>query len=291
VKSDSVQDHAKYGVVDPLDQKAAGLTGRGKRVTLRDARKDVLADFILGKTLPEKPGYRYVRVPGEKRVYEVKTDADPSTKFSDWVNSGIARIPLAQIRKVSVVSYQLDESSGTVSKPEQVVLTREGENWAMAGAERLNLPAIQTTVRALDNLKIVDARPKPDTLAQSLRGGQLEVTLESALSLRQKGFFVTESGRLMASEGEMSVETVNGVVYQLRFGGVAATQGEAKPSGNRYLFVLAIFDPARATKYGGDAAAGERQAKDLSARFADWYYVITNQEFQDLRLKKKDVVR
>src|SRR5882724_12307600 len=28
VKSDSALDHAKYGVVDPLDQKAAGLTGR-----------------------------------------------------------------------------------------------------------------------------------------------------------------------------------------------------------------------------------------------------------------------
>jgi hypothetical protein len=291
VKSDSVQDHAKYGVVDPLDQKAAGLTGRGKRVTLRDSRKDVLADFILGKPVEGKAGFRYVRVPGEKRVYAVKTDADPSTKFSDWVNSGIARIPLAQIRKVSILSYQLDESAGTVSEPDQLSLTREGENWAMAGAEHLNLPLIQTMARALDNLKIVDARPKPDTLAQSLRTGQLEVTLESALSLRQKGFFVTQSGRLMASEGEMSVDTVNGVVYQLRFGGVAATQGESKPSGNRYLFVMTVFDPARAAKYGGDAAVGERQAKDSAARFADWYYVITNDEFQQLRLKKKDVVR
>src|SRR5450432_1691627 len=106
VKSDAVQDQATFGVVDPLDQKAAGLTGRGKRVTLRDARKDVLADFILGKPVEEKAGYRYVRVTNEKRVYAVKTDADPYTKFSDWVNSGIARIPVAAIRKVSIVSYQ-----------------------------------------------------------------------------------------------------------------------------------------------------------------------------------------
>ena len=133
VKSDSVQDHAKYGVVDPLDQKAAGLAGRGKRVTLRDSRKDVLADFILGRLVEGKAGYRYVRVPGEKRVYAVKTDADPSTKFSDWVNSGIARIPLAAIRRVSIVSYQLDESAGTVSEPDQLALTRDGDNWAMAG--------------------------------------------------------------------------------------------------------------------------------------------------------------
>jgi len=29
VRSDSPLDHAKYGVVDPLDEKASGLTGRG----------------------------------------------------------------------------------------------------------------------------------------------------------------------------------------------------------------------------------------------------------------------
>src|ERR1700757_1957214 len=31
VKSDAAQDHAKYGVIDPLDQKAGSLQGRGKR--------------------------------------------------------------------------------------------------------------------------------------------------------------------------------------------------------------------------------------------------------------------
>ena len=291
VKSDSPLDHSKYGVVDPVDQKAAGLTGRGKRVTLRDARKDVLADFILGKPVEAQPGYRYVRVPNEKRVYAVKTDADPSTKFSDWVNSGIARIPTAQIRKVSIISYQVDEASGALGNLDQVALTREADNWKMAGAERINLPIVQTMARTLENLKIVDARPKPEALAKSLRSGQVEITIESALSLRQKGFFVTPNGRLMANEGEMAVDTVNGVVYQLRFGEVATTPGETKPSGNRYLFVMAVFDPARAQKYGGDAAAGERQAKDASARFADWYYVISNQEFLQLRLKKRDVVQ
>ena len=291
VKSDSVLDHPKYGVVDPVDQKAAGLTGRGKRVTLRDARKDVLADFILGKPVEGQAGYKYLRVPGEKRVYAVKTDADPSTKFSDWVNSGIARIPTAVIRKVSIISYQIDEAAGSLANLDQVALTREGETWKLAGADRLNLPVIQNMARALENLRIVDARPKPDALAASLRSGQIEITMESALSLRQKGFFVTPNGRLMANEGEMSVETVNGVVYQLRFGEVATTAGETKPSGNRYLFVMAVFDPARAAKYGGDAAAGEKQARDMSARFAGWYYVIPNQEFLQLRLKKKDVVQ
>src|SRR5262249_46321281 len=92
VVSDSAADHAKYGVLDPLDTKSASLTGRGKHVTLRDAHKEMLADFLLGKPVTGKAGYRYVRLPGEKRVYAVKTDADPSVRFEDWVNAGLLRI-------------------------------------------------------------------------------------------------------------------------------------------------------------------------------------------------------
>jgi len=77
------QDHAKYGVIDPLDQKVGSLQGRGKRVTLRGADKSVLADFILGKPVEGKAGWRYLRVPGSKSVYAVKTDADPSARFAD----------------------------------------------------------------------------------------------------------------------------------------------------------------------------------------------------------------
>lgn len=291
VKSDSAQDHAKFGVIDPLDEKTAGLTGRGKRVTLRNAHKDVLADFILGKPVEGKAGYRYVRVPGQKRVYAVKTDADPSTRFSDWVYAGIARIPISTIRRVAINSYQIDDATGQLANLDTVQLTREADKWKMLGVDALNMQAIDTMARTLENLHIVDARPKPEALADSLRDGKIEITMEAALSLRQKGFFVTQSGRLMASEGEMAVDTVNGVVYQIRFGEVATMHGETKPSGNRYLFITAVFDPQRAQKYSGDPAMGERQAKDLSARFAGWYYIISNQEFLQLRLKKKDVLK
>ena len=50
------------------------------------------------------------------------------------------------------------------------------------------------------------------------------------------------------------------------------------------------FDPARAQSYGGDSASGERLARDLNDRFADWYYIISGSDFQKLRLKRSDVV-
>jgi len=284
VRSDSPLDHAKYGVVDPLDEKAGGLTGRGKRVTLRDANGAVLADYILGKPVEGKPGYRYVRVPGQKRTYAVKTDADPSARFADWVNAGLLRIASASIRKVTINRYNIDAAGG-MSHPETTVLTQDKGEWKAAAGEKVNMAAVHAMAAALDGLKIVDVRPKPPGLAAGLRHEELQLTLETALSLQKAGYFFTPQGRVFSSEGDMTVETNNGLMYSLRFGEVAA--GDTKsgaPSDNRNLFVMVHFDAAKAAAYGGDAGAGERTARELNDRFADWYYVISGKDFQNLRL-------
>jgi hypothetical protein len=293
VVSEAVSDHAKYGVIDPLDQKNPSLTGRGKRVTLRDARKEVLADFLLGKAVEGKPGMRYVRTPNEKRVYAVKTDADPSANFADWVNSGLLRIASANLRKVTVVSYSIDEQFGRLANLEQVALTKEGTTWTLAGAAGFHKNAVNGMVATLDSLRISDVRPKPPSMAEGLRTGQLEMSLEGAMSMRQRGFFLTPQGRLLANEGEMIAELANGLVYVLRFGELASSQGETKGGkggDDRFLFVTVSFDPQRAAKYGDTSGNGERLAKELTNRFADWYYVIRGSDFQKLRLKKKDLV-
>ncbi len=285
VVSDSPLDHAKYGVVDPLDEKTGGLTGRGKRVTLRDARGDVLADYILGKPVPGKAGYRYVRVPGERRTYAVKTDADPSARFADWVNAGLLRIASGSIRKVTINRYNLDPAAGRLTGMETTVLTQEKGQWRVTSGQNPSMAAVRAMAATLDGLKIVDVRPKPPGLAADLRQERVQLSLETALSLRQKGFFITGEGRVYSSEGDMTVETNNGLVYSLRFGEVAA--GDTKsgaPSDNRHLFVMVHFDQAKAAAYGGDAAAGERAARELNDRFADWYYVISGKDFQTLRL-------
>ena len=248
-RSDSVQDHAQLGVVDPLDQKVAGLSGRGKRVTLRDAHNDVLADYIFGKPVQGKAGYRYLRVPGQKRTYAVKTDADPSARFADWVNSNVLRISSGSLSKITVNRYNIDPT-GRLANAQSLTYTSASPQW-------------KALASALEGLRIVDVRPKPDTLVEGLRNGQLPLSLETAVSLRQKGFFLAPNGRLYSSEGDMAVETNSGVVYNLRFGDVA-TSGD-----NRYLFVTA-------------SGTDEKRAHDLNARFAEWYYVISGKDFQRL---------
>jgi hypothetical protein len=295
VVSDSAADHAKYGVIDPLDAKSASLTGRGKRVTLRDARKQVLADFVFGKAAGGKKGenLRYVRLPNERRVYAVRTDADPSARFADWVNAGLLRIASASLRRIQILSYSIDEQFGRVTNMESTTLVQDNGQWTAQGAEKLNRATIQGIVSTLDGLKIVDVRPKPPSMAEGLRTGRLEMTLEGAMSMRQRGFFLSPTGRLLANEGELVADTANGLVYVLRFGEVATSQGEIKPAAtgneNRYLFVTVNYDPQRAAKYGDSSGAGERMARELTNRFADWYYVISGQDFQRLRPSRKQV--
>jgi hypothetical protein len=276
VRSDSPQDHGKYGVIDPLDQKVSSLQGRGKRVTLRDAKKGVIADFILGKPVEGKAGWRFARVPGGKRTYAVKTDADPSARFADWVNAGLLRMPAASIRKVTIVPYSFNSMTGAIDQAEPVALSSESGQW-------------KSITSTLDGLKIVDARPKPPDMAHDLASGQMQLSVTTAMSLRRFGFFLTQTGRVLASDGEMTVEMANGVAYQIRFGDVAAAaSADAAKSGggDRYLFVTTSWDPARATRYGDSGGSGEKAARDLNARFADWFYVIGNADFQKLRPKK-----
>jgi hypothetical protein len=290
VRSDSVQDHAPLGVVDPLDQKVAGLAGRGKRVTLRDQHGDALADFILGKPVEGKAGFRYVRVPGQKRTYTVKTEADPSARFADWVNADLLRIARGNVRKLTEYNYSIDETMGRLTNVETVALTQSGGTWRSQSGEPVNKAAADTLVNTLDTLRIVDVRPKPPSLAADLRQGQLAMSLETAMSLRQRGYFLSPNGRLLANEGELAVETADGLTYTLRFGEIASGANDIKPASageNRHLFVTVHFDPAKAAAYGGNATAGERAARDLTDRFADWYYVISDADFRKLKLKRR----
>ena len=290
VSSEATQDHAKYGVIDPLDSKATSLQGRGKRVTLRDEKNAVLADFVLGKPVEGKTGWRYIRVPGQKRTYSVKTEADPSARFADWVNAGLLRIPTASIRKVSITSYMLDLFTGALAGREDVTLVQNNGEWKSENGQPIKQDVAKAMAATLDSLKIVDARPKPAALANDLRSGQITLTGETAAALRQAGFFITQTGRILALDGEMVVEMATGVAYQIRFGDIAPNTLEpGKPSDNRYIFVTTSWDAARAAKYNDTSGTGEKSSRDLNARFANWFYVFAGPDYQKLRLKRKDI--
>jgi hypothetical protein len=330
LRSVAVADHEQYGVLDPLESGTASLVGRGRRITLRDRQGSILADYILGKEVGGKAGYRYIRVPGQKNTYAVKTDAEPSARFEDWIETDLLRLSAADLRKLTVLSYSVDEQVGGVTNLEQTVLTREGERWTAAGGGAVRPARISELIHALDNLKIVDVVPKPKELAFDLSTtGSFALSMEAMLSLRRRGFYVTPTGRILSNEGEVHVETVKGVIYTLRFGEIAlgADLGAALPApapgaataqtgatasaagvpspttkpappekARRYLFVTARYDAQRLVSAGDAAAAGgdtegRRVADDLSQRFANWYYVISGTDFVKLRPKRAELVK
>lgn len=270
VVSESFDDHARYGVIDPMDAKVTSLTGRGKRLTLKDQAGAVLADVILGEREKNRPGYRYVRIPGQKRVYSVKTAADPSARFEDWVEGNFLRITPAQVQRIVILNYSLDERMGRLAGMQRAVFTRAGEGWNQEGGNTKLSPArVQALLNALASLRPVGVRPKPKDLAEQLRSDKgLEMTLDVVMGLRQRGFLITPEGRLLASEGEIVVELPEKKSVTVRFGAVASATddkaGAKGPQENRFVFVSST-DPT------------------LRNRFADWFYVLTGADVERLQ--------
>jgi hypothetical protein len=340
-RSDNVADHEVCGVIDPLDE-TAGLTGRGQRVTIKGANDVVLADIIIGKPVEGREGFRFVRLPDQKRIYAARVDVDISTRFQDWINTDLLQVDKNKIDRVILKDYSINERTLTVEQRDNLVLTLKDGHWKanrMKSNQQVDSTKMQALLTAIDELTIVGVRPKPAGLSASLKKAEGEQTLSRAdlRSLQAKGFYLTRDGQLMSNEGELQVHTKDGVNYTLRFGevvygsGLAVTagvegEGETEKSGaaqNRYLFITTSFDesafpepkkPANTEflkkpdslwtdedrenkklqdaydKWQRDVERGRKLSEDLNARFADWYYVISDDSFKKLHLKRKDLV-
>lgn len=301
IVSDSAQDHADYGVVDPLDEGAVSLAGRGKRVSLRGAAGEVLAEFIVGRQVEGKFGYRYLRVPGQKRTYEVKTEADVSARFADWIETDLLKVSPFDLRRITINSYTINERMRRVENRQTMTLTQQDSQWRFQGREP-NSTVLSDLTSALDNLRIVDVQPKPASLTADLQARQgIQPTMENFRSLQGKGFFPNPyTGQILSNEGEILVDAKNGLQYVLRFGEIApggaepgaGEESDAASGGERrYIMISVSFDEDLAKRYEGDADKGKELAEELRARFAAWYYVISGADFGKLRPTRQALLK
>jgi Domain of unknown function (DUF4340) len=309
IVSDNIDDQADYGVIDPLDQAATSLVGRGKHVTLRDGAGKALADFIVGKKVEDKQGYRYLRVPGQRRTYAVKTDADVSAEFKDWIETDLLKLASGDVRKVLINRYSINERQGTLENLEKLALVKKDNKWNLDGGGTISQDKMNALTGALEKLRIVDVQPKPEGLSRDLKTTKgIELTAESYNSLRAHGFFINQfNGQLLSNEGEITVETANGLQYTLRFGEIAGgsasaeeaeAEGSEKKEGSeegerRYVFITVDYSQARAQQYAAEGKEpdkkGQELAEELRTRFADWYYVISGADFNKLRPGRRDL--
>ncbi len=307
-RTDNPADYEACGVIDPLDETSTSLTGRGKRVTIKGVGEKVLADFIIGKEVEDRKGFRFVRVPGQKRVYVAKMDIDISTKFSDWIEADLLKVERNKIKQITLKDYSIDEWTGRVRQRDTTTLTKDEKNVWKADKMRSNQEVDQTKMSTLlgelDQLTIVGVRPKPEGLSRSLRrieGGGVSLRQADLLSLQSKGYYFSTDGQLLSNEGEVQVRTEDGVIYTLRFGEVVYGSGtdvtagsesemdkDSGPGENRYLFITTEFDRGafkRPRKPSNNDFQGkeenewtetDKRNKELQDAYEEWEQKIEN---------------
>lgn len=244
--------------------------------------------------------------------------------------------------------------------------------------EELNGSRLDTLKTALDDLKIVDVTRKPAGLSTDLKAAaDFTNQREAVESLARKGFFVAELTKgqveLFSNDGEIRITTKDGIEYVLRFGEIAGAGSSKKddaekskeegaekdkqgPGVNRYLFVMAEFNPDMIPKpqleplpeakpaeekkpeeakaedkkpeekaaeekkpeekpadadkalqadreriekdnkrkqeeYDQKIADGQKRVAELNARFADWYYVISDEVYRKIHLNHDEIIK
>ncbi|WP_237170653.1 DUF4340 domain-containing protein [Paludisphaera borealis] len=365
IRSDNGDDQEAMGVIDPLDAKVSALKGRGKRITLRDASEKVLAEFVIGDEVKDRSGQRYVRVPGQKRIYGVAVKAEPSTRFADWIETNLLKVDAAKLRKIEFDNYKVNLEQG-YQKGEVLDVDRKDSAapWTMPGlaaGQEVNPDKMKAVTDALADLKIVGVRLKPAGLTRDLKKSDqkgITLTAPTVASLQGKGFYMTKDGQLLSNQGDVRVYTDEGVVYTLRFGEVTFGAGDELEVGerddaekkkdepkkkdgataeNRYVMVTVSFDPTlipeprveeakpsvpvgqlpadvlapdpkdpktiaaeevakkkaemEKAEYEKKIADGKKRAKELTDRFASWYYVTPGASFRSINLDRAALVR
>lgn len=339
-RSENVADHPALGVVDPLDEGAVSLIGRGRRVTVKASGDRVLADLIIGNAVEGREGSYFVRVPGQKRVYVSRLGVEVSARFADWIERDLLLLDRDRVVSATLEDYSINERTFRVDRRDRLELSKEDGSWTAEGLSSGEEPdsfEVNEMVRAADELEIVGVRPKPRGIAASLTGEAAGVSNADILALQSRGYYLTQDGNLLSNEGEVRLVTDEGIRYTLRFGEVlygrgdqvtaGSATGDSDPTGpaeNRYLFVTAEFlasrfpePPRPANRDYRDKPADEitdedrsnrdlalawdewernvergRELQDtLTRRFADWYYVISQDSFENIRQSRGDLIR
>ena len=290
VETEDPSMHVTFGVVEP-DPKSitAGTTGVGKRVTMEDGAGKKLAALIIGKPVKGGTDLYYVRKPQQDPVYVVKLKTDKfSTKFEDWIEKDLLKLNSWDVERVAFNDYSINELEGSVDMRSKIDVRFDSKEskWQLqelelfnrdagefqpeklADDEELNSQKLNELKTALDDLKIVDVRRKPEGLAADLRAGEgLAANRESQESLLRAGFRLARIGdgplEMVSNEGEVVCGTKEGVEYTLRFGRIAGSgekeeeseegkekdEEESSSTGaNRFIMVTAQFNEDLLTK-------------------------------------------
>lgn len=293
--TDRQEDHATYGVVDPLEvQQVPARGGVGTRVTLEDRNQQPLATVIVGRT-PEGGGQQgrqaYIRVPGQPQVYLCEFPPEVlSTAFRDWVDSNLFELrtqarndgellreavlqsPLANATPGWRATLAVDGGQLVVRKLE----LRDGEQWRSAVPDPAAGNALTAAVSLLAATPVDDARPVDPELARHLAEGQGRGPGALYESMGPLGFRPAgdEAGpvRLDSDGGQITVRADSGMLTTMYIGNVF-TSAQTRSKLARCVFLHASAVPDRFPRPEPPAAGGtltDEQQREYSRTLEAW---------------------
>jgi hypothetical protein len=386
------KEHELYGVNDP-DKAEVGTKGVGTLIAMQDDKGNDLLRMIVGKEVAGATNQRFVRKPSEDWVYVTTIDMSKlPTEFEKWIEKDLLKLSTFDVNRVVLKDYLiLPTGRGQLLLQHRMDATlsydsaRSPDQWkledmqvyakgsqpvpsTLGPLEELNKQKLDDLRNALGDLKIVDVARKPAGLGNSLRISPDKLPKDDAEQLAQYGFYPdprsSQTVDIYGANGELVVDTKDGVEYVLRFGNIKTqvssptttkksddkkgkSSAEDDVKVQRYLFVVAQLAPSVLTPpvpepepAGPEPAstdkkepepdkagkAGEPQAptvdpqqadrerirkenerqrnaynekrkkaetrmKELNDRFADWYYVVSEDVYKKLRLTRSDIVK
>ena len=239
IRSDQKKDFPKFGVVDPLDG-SPSAEGRGKRLILRDATGKILSDLIIGKSVENRWDQYYVRKPESKRIYACEIDASNiSTRFADWVETDLLKVPKDKIKQIVLDNYRVDEATFVKVPGDVLTLNQDEPNeWTLTTPkgglkenEELDKGKTDDITDALKAITLVGVRRKPKGLLEILerveKGEPVQRDEARALQalLAHVGYYLGQDPRrrkmgLVSNEGEVRIACDDGAMYALLFGEV-----------------------------------------------------------------------
>lgn len=258
------EDQKRMGVLDPLDDSITGTEGRGARITLFQAGKE-LVDLIVGDKVDEAGNIYYVRKADENRVFRAElTGLKVSTKFADWIEPDLLKLDRNKLVQMVIDRYRIDEQRGSLVQGDISILTKDADDttaqWELeeldAEVEKIKTATVNQMTTALDDLKIVGVREKPAGLVAALKGEQGSgLNQIEQIQMQRAGYFLTPDGQLVSNEGEILAGTNEGVRYTLRF-------GEVLSGSDLEIEVGAEIDENAETGADADAAAEDAEESD-----------------------------
>lgn len=183
-------------------------------------------------------------------------------------------------------------------------LTRDAEGvWsdvAPVVPEAAQNDVLNETADALGRLSVVDVRKKPEALAALFRDGRLGGELAAHYgTLAEFGFAALEHDplapekiepALLGEAGAIELRTKNGVKISLLFG--------RKFEDKRVCLAFAEFDRQALAASVEDeselaflAPDAEKKAAIKNERLADWFYLISESDFEKLKFRLADVLK